>query len=251
MLHDPVLPMRRRTALSLMASGFIAACGGGGGGDAGPVAGSAPVPPGGTDALAGGTPQPGAVETRRDVAVWGDSLTYRMADLLAPMLAARRVYNGGVIGETSTEIARRQAGPQGTSRADWVNVFWYGHNNQTESDRIVADLAASIARLAPGNHRFLVLALVNQATAQEARGGEDYEGILRTNRILQAQWPSHFLDIREFLVTQADRSRWDDDRDFLRDVPPASLRHDAIHLNDEGSARVARRVRNELASRGW
>jgi len=191
------------------------------------------------------------VELRRDVAVWGDSMTDGVADAWASLRTGREVYNAGVNGETSTQIAVRQAGPEGRARAGWVNIFWYGHNNQTQSERIIADVQASIGRLPPENRRFLVLALVNQATERESRGGADYETILGTNRILQARWPDHFLDIRAFLVAQADRSRWDDERDFRRDVPPASLRYDEIHLVGEGSLRVARRLRDELAARGW
>jgi lysophospholipase L1-like esterase len=234
--------MRRRAALSWLATcGWLAACGGGGG----PGVADAPTAVGGPPVGVEGA------ELRRDVAVWGDSLTDGMAGLLAPLLGGRAVYNGGVRGETSTQIAARQGGAEGRSRADWVSIFWYGHNNQTESERIVDDVAASVARLAPGNGRFLVLSLVNQATPREALGGEDYDSILRTNRALQDRWPGHFLDIRGFLVGQADRSRWDDERDARRDVPPASLRYDEIHLNQDGSRRVAVRLRDELAARGW
>jgi hypothetical protein len=249
--------MRRRAVLSLLAaSGWLAACGGGGGGgdDALPTSGTGPPPVPGTD---GEVPVPGTGgeapggPLRRDVAVWGDSLTVRVAELMAPLLAGRQVYNGGVVGETSAEIAQRHGRGAGQARADWINIFWYGHNNQTESDRIVDDIAQSIARLASGNERFLVMSLVNQAAPREARGGQDYETILRTNRILQERWPRQYLDVRGFLVRQADRNRWDDERDFLRDVPPASLRYDAIHLNDEGSGRVARLLRDELAARAW
>ncbi|WP_201683815.1 SGNH/GDSL hydrolase family protein [Ramlibacter aurantiacus] len=183
------------------------------------------------------------------IAAWGDSLTPRVAFTLAALYPARQVFDGGVNGETSGDILRRHRADN--RHRDWINVFWYGHNNQTQADQIRADIAASVALLSPGNDRFIVMSVVNQATERENRGGADYRTILELNESLAATYPAHYLDIRSHLVQQADRSRWQDAADFDNDVVPRSLRYDHIHLNHDGSRVVAERLKRFIDAKGW
>lgn len=162
----------------------------------------------------------------------------------------RTVHDGGVVGQTSSEIAARQQVAAG-NHDTWINIFWYGHNNQTQSAQIKADIAASVATLAPGNTRFLVLAVVNQATAAEIRGGADYPSIIQLNNDLAALYPQNYLDIRAHLVNGYDPSNAQDAADFHNDVVPASLRFDHIHLNNQGSVRVAQKLREVIEAHGW
>ncbi|MEJ7930930.1 hypothetical protein WG922_13195 [Ramlibacter sp. AN1015] len=185
----------------------------------------------------------------RNIAMWGDSLTPQVAAGLRLLYADREIYNGGVNGETSGEIGGRHLADE--THRDWINVFWYGHNNQTEADQIRADIAASVAHLEPGNDRFVVMSVVNQATSREVRGGTDYRGILALNESLAATYPQNYLDIRSYLVQQYDRDRPQDAADFANDVVPSSLRYDHIHLLVEGSRVVSRRLKAFIDEKGW
>lgn len=234
--------MQRRMALGALASMVLAACGGGGGGVVDSSAGAQ------ASALAGTGP----------IAAWGDSHTTGLPDRpdvpgyaaqLRQIAGSRQVFDGGFAGLTSTQVADLQT--RDDAHDDWVNVFWYGGNNQTDAETIKADLARSIASLAPGNDRFLVLGVVNQATPAERRGGTDYATIVRLNSELAAQYGDRFFDIREFLVGLADPSHPADVIDRQDDVVPTSLRADGVHLNVAGSTAVARKVLELIAANGW
>ena len=86
----------------------------------------------------------------------------------------------------------------------WINVFWYGQNNQSDPARIKADLAASVSNLAPGNTRFVVLSVVNEAIPEESRGGPIYAMIVQLNNELAALYPQNYIDIRTLLVNHYD-----------------------------------------------
>lgn len=230
--------MQRRTALGALASMVLAACGGGGGTA--------------TD------PQASALAGTGDIAAWGDSHTTGLPDRpdvpgyaaqLRQIAGAREVFAGGTAGLTSTQVADLQVRDDGHD--GWVNVFWYGGNNQTDPEAIKADLARSIASLESGNDRFLVLAVVNQARPAERRGGADYETIVRLNEDLAALYGERFFDIREFLVGLADPGNPADVVDRQDDVVPTSLRADGVHLNVAGSTAVARKVLELIAAKGW
>ncbi|HZY18431.1 MAG TPA: SGNH/GDSL hydrolase family protein [Ramlibacter sp.] len=225
--------MDRRAATALLFSTLLAGCGGGGGG------GSV-----GASAVSGS-----AVNLSSNVAAWGDSLTEPYARELQFVLPQRQVFNGGIAGQTSTEIADRQVAD--TGHRDWINVFWYGMNNQDDPERIKADIARSVATLAPGNTRFLVLSVVNQDTPAERRGGPGYDVIQQLNRELAALYPQNYYDMRSYMVGRADPGNAQDATDQANDVPPSSMRMDHIHLNYNGQVAVARRVAELLAERGW
>ena len=237
--------MQRRIALGALASIVLAACGGGGGG-------------GGVDASAA-EQEAGALAGTGGIAAWGDSHTTGLPDRpdvpgyasqLRQIAGSRQVFGGGFAGLTSTQIAELQT--RDDAHDAWVNVFWYGGNNQTDADTIKADLARSIASLGPGNQqRFLVLGVVNQAGPSERRGGAAYDTIVRLNADLAALYGERFFDIRGFLVGLADPANPADVVDRQDDVPPSSLRADGVHLNVAGSTAVARKVLELIAARGW
>ncbi|GAC1528996.1 MAG: hypothetical protein NVS2B4_07170 [Ramlibacter sp.] len=176
-------------------------------------------------------------------------MTWGYAPQLQAQLPTREVFNGGVIGNTSTQAADRQTAD--TVHRDWVTLFWYGHNNQRDPARIKADVARSVATLAPGNSRFLVLSVVNQATPEESRGAPVYQGILQLNAELKALYPQNYYDIRSWMVNQADPRNPQDAADLQNDVPPSSIRFDKIHLTLDGYMAVARNLRDVLRAQGW
>lgn len=180
--------------------------------------------------------------------MWGDSLTPPVAANLQLLVSGRTVFNGGVTGETSSQIAARELG-DGGAHAGWINVFWYGQNNARDPQQIKADLAASIASLAPGNDRFLVLGVVNQDLPTQVSGGPVYALITQLNAELAQLYPRNFFDMRAYLVSQGVGMQ--DAADLQKDVVPQALRFDEIHLNNDGSVLVARKIKELLDARGW
>jgi lysophospholipase L1-like esterase len=236
--------MNRRGAVTVVATFLLGACGGGGGGDA--TSAAAPVSSGGQASAL-------AAPTTRNIALWGDSLTPPVYRALAPLYDDREVYDGGVAGETSMQIAARQA--EDTAHRDWITVFWYGQNNihfdaAAAGEEVKRDLRDSIARLTPGNNRFLVLSLVNNAV-EAPRGSSQYDILIRLNDELRQLYPSNYFDIRAFLVAQGNPADPQQAAELAADVPSSALRFDEIHFTGAGADVVARRLQQEIAARGW
>jgi hypothetical protein len=256
--------MDRRTAVIWAGSVLVTACGGGGGGfSAADTAGVAPAPspapappptpapapaPAPTPAPALPPPGPQPVLSS-NIACWGDSMTTPFAPNLQLLYPNRTVFNGGIPGEKSTQIAARQLADN--SMTSWITVLWYGMNNQADPNTIKADLATSIAHLTPGNTRFVVLGVVNEAKPSEIKGGMVYDLIVRLNNELSQLYPQNYIDMRAWLVSHYDPNNAQDVLDFQNDVPPSSLRYDEIHLRNEGSILVAERVKQFIDGKGW
>lgn len=238
--------MDRRAAAALVASMVLGGCGGGGGAAGSPDGGGLIAAPAPSPAPAPApTPAPPA---DAPIAAWGDSLTPPFAANLQLLYPQRLVYNGGVAGQSSTDISTRQ---RAGGRETWVNIFWMGTNNPTQPAQIKADIAASVASLAPGNDRFVVLAVLNKDRPEELRGGEVYNTIVQLNRELAALYAGNYLDIRAYLVGQYNPALPQDVADAQNDVVPSSLRFDEIHLNNDGSVLVAKKVKEFLDARSW
>jgi hypothetical protein len=236
--------MDRRCAAALIGTILLGGCGGGGAGPA-----DTATVPGGTTPTPTPTPSLAAGQSA-NIAIWGDSLTPPVAANLQMLEPNRTVFDGGVNGETSTQIAARQLAD--ATRRGWVNVFWYGANNPDDPARIKADLAASIAAvLAAGNSRFLVLSVVNEALPQSSLGGATFATILQLNADLAALYPANFFDIRAFLIAHANPANAQDALDVQNGDVPSSLRLDEIHLDNDGSLLVAGQIKAMLDARGW
>ena len=238
--------MDRRSMLALLASGMLGGCGGGGaslaaqGGlqntepkpDAAPAPEAAPVP---------------AQAQSPNIALWGDSMTGLYFPSMQQAFPDRHIYGGGISGETSMQIAARQTAD--TEHKTWISVFWYGHNNWTK-DPVKADIAASVAALAPGNRAFIVMSMVNWADSGE-RGTQEHATIMRVNGELAAAYPDNYLDIHRYLVGLYNPNSWQDVQDFQNDLPPSSLRFDKIHLNPAGCDAVAGKLKEFITAKGW
>lgn len=174
---------------------------------------------------------------------WGDSLTFGVGASVVTAsypsdLGARRghpVYNGGVSGDTSTQIrTRMQADP-----AKWAlpTIIWAGRNNFADPTTVKADIASMVASL--GHSNYIVLSVLNADNATEYAGGSDYATIMQLNADLAATYGAHFLDVRSYLVSLYNPSVPQDVIDHGHDIPPSSLRSSTVHLNDAGYQDVA------------
>lgn len=257
--------MRGRTKVTWAATVvLVVGCGGGGGGGsagiAAPVAPAAstlaaaslpPVPSPPVTAAANVPPAP----TTRSIALWGDSMLPGVARAYRYVASDRAVHDGGYPGETSMQVLGHQR--ETSDYRDWITVFWYGHNNvrldaSAAPAQVVRDMAASVALLTPGNNRFVVMSLVNNA--DEARAGSpQYATVMEINRQLAAAYPNNYLDIRSFMVGRYDPSNPQQVADFQADVPSTQVREpgDPIHLSGAGSEIVGRRLLEFIASKGW
>lgn len=216
-----------------------------------PVEGQVPVtPPSPVPAPSPApAPAPAAVGLSSNIVMWGDSMVPAVAANLQALLPNRVVENQGFLGLSSTAIASQQRAD--TNHRHWINIFWYGHNNELASETIKADLAASIANLAPGNDRFMVLGLVNHANERGRAGTLGHASVVRLNADLAALYPANFVDMRAWLLAHFNPNDPIEAADHTNDVPASSLRYDEIHLRNEGSLLVAQRIAHFIEAKGW
>jgi lysophospholipase L1-like esterase len=257
--------MDRRSALSLLAMGMLGACGGGGSAapDSTAIPGSIPsgALPINTSATTLNPPQPSlpapqpsvpappqaVAALSRNIACWGDSLSDLYWSHLQKLYPDRQVFDGGVVGDASTQIEARAVAD--TAHRDWISVYWYGHNDFTKA-AVPGNIAASIAALNPNNKAFIVMSLLNWADNGE-RGTAVYDDIVNCNNILAAQYPDNFIDIHAYLVSLFNPNDPQDVQDHNNDLVPTSLRFDRIHLNDTGCDFVAAKIKEFITNKGW
>jgi len=134
-------------------------------------------------------------------------------------------------------------------RRSWATVFWYGRNNFADPTTVLGDLVASVAFLEPGNDHFVVLPVLNSGT--EPIGSASYNAIQQLNASIAAAFPGKFLDIRAQLVAAYDRNQPQDVIDNANDVPPTSLRRDALHMNAAGKLVLAGMIKDYIEQQGW
>lgn len=217
--------MDRRALLALFGSGLIA-----------------------PHVMAGAQERPTNDALSLNIAVWGDSLTDLYQWNLSRLYGTKRqVFNGGVPGETSQQIRQRMVADR--AHAHWICVFWYGHNNFVKAE-VNPDIVRSVAALAPGNHRFIVMPMLSWAT-DGRKGSPMYDQVVRAGAELGALYPHNYLDIRAHLLRSYDRNSAQDMQDVQSGITPSSLRFDAIHLNTAGCNTVAARVAEFIVKNGW
>lgn len=181
------------------------------------------------------------------IGCWGDSLTFGTGapagtsypTALKKLLPGSTIFNGGIAGETSPQIAGRFfADPN-----DWgdFTVIWAGRNNYSETTQVLADVADMVAAL-PAPKRFVVLSVTTADFPDEYIGQSGYNLIRSLNLALQAAYPANFIDIQTFLWSQYDPRNAHDLKDHANGILPSSLRSDEIHLTARGYALVAQRV---------
>lgn len=170
------------------------------------------------------------------IAMWGDSLT-APASQLADM-SGYTVYNGGVGGETSTQIKTRMLAA--TNKHSWPTIIWAGRNNYTSPTTVKADIASMVAAL--GNSNYLVLSILNGEYANEYSGQSGYVTMMQLNSDLETTYGSRYVDVRSYLVSNYNSGAPQDVIDYGHDIVPDSLRIDNIHLTTEGYRLVAEKM---------
>ena len=190
--------------------------------------------------------------TRRGIriAAWGDSLTAGTGSTTGGYpqyfgkLNGLYVYNGGVGGETSTQIRTRMLAA--TDKYEYTTIIWAGRNNYASGSTVQADIAAMVAAL--GHDRYLVLSILNSSA--EPSGNANYNLIVALNSALATTYGSKFVDVRDYLINDAlaalgitptAKELIDIGKDFV----PDSLRSDSIHLDNDGYQAVVLKL-NEV-----
>jgi len=180
-----------------------------------------------------------------NIAAWGDSLTYGNEDgtgvsypgELSLDLNGRPVFNGGVGGQTSTQIAARETVSTGT--ANWTTIIWAGRDNYSALTTVTTDISNMVAALGT-NTNYLVLSVIN--AQGEGINTTPYTDITNLNASLSNSWyaTGHYLDVRHALVTNYNPNLPQDVTDFENDIPPNSLVYDGqVHLNAAGYTLLA------------
>lgn len=176
-----------------------------------------------------------------DIAAWGDSLTLGLGlqyNSTYPhrleSLCGKRVYNGGVSGQTSAQIRDRML--SNPDKKDCFVVIWAGRNNYQNPEDVKADIAKMVASL--GHKRYVVLSIINANRNGERKGDVLYSQIINLNRELESIYKDRFIDVRSYLMTRG-KNVGQDLRDVENDIIPTSLRLDTLHLNEKGYMEIA------------
>jgi lysophospholipase L1-like esterase len=188
-----------------------------------------------------------------DISCWGDSLTQGAGSspglpypiVLQNLIPGAMVVNEGIGGETSTQIEERFLA-NSSDRGNFT-VIWAGRNNYGETAQILSDIKNMVDAL-PSPKKFVVLSVLNGNFPNEYIGQSGYNLIASVNKALESAYPKNFIDIRSYLISQSDTQNPQDLVDHHNDVPPTSLRSDAIHLTAAGYALVAEEVAKFIVS---
>jgi lysophospholipase L1-like esterase len=186
-----------------------------------------------------------------NVACWGDSLTSGDGGFgtsypgTLAQLSGMNVYNGGIGGQTSTQIAGRMLAD--SSKYDDVTVIWAGTNNTRDKTQILTDITSMVDAL-NSPKRFLILSLENGTFPSESQG---YSQILGVDAVLLSAYPNNYLDVRKLLITDGLSFEnltptAQDQQDISNDIIPTSLRNDSVHLNKYGYDFVGHKVHDWL-----
>lgn len=156
------------------------------------------------------------------ISCWGDSITYYgYPQVMEAMMPGSTVRNYGVAGENCAQIAARMVAA--TDRYADIHVFWVGVNDGWNQSNIMNALADMVAVLPHSN--YLVLMPV---TGENSYAPPAPPHMANLKSAIQSAYPSHFFDIREYLMTRGDGSV-EDLADIAADTVPSSLRLDDIH----------------------
>ena len=106
------------------------------------------------------------------IAAWGDSMVDIGAKYMADDLPAYGLYQGGITGQTSSQIAARML--VATSTHDYITIIWAGRNNINDPAQVEADIASMVNSLSEPK-RYLVLSILNSNA--EPAGSSNYDTI--------------------------------------------------------------------------
>lgn len=136
--------------------------------------------------------------------------------------------NMGVAGNTSTQIRTRFF--QNPQLWKYPTLFEVGRNNYLDTTTVKNDISAMVSAL--GHSRFIVFTVLN--SPWEPSGNANYDAIIAINNWIKSTYPNNSIDLREFLISQSDRTSSADNAAIAGNYPPESLRSDVVHLNNQG-----------------
>lgn len=167
-------------------------------------------------------------DARPQIVMMGDSLTSRNEGgpdgLSVPArlgtLLGKIVLNGGVGGDSSSQIAKRYA----NSPELWSLplVIWAGRNNYTDRDQVKTDIVDMVGRNSSG--KVLVLSVINGQLPDEQSGGSNYGPRVGLNRALSKSYGANFLNVQAALLRRYDPLNPVDVLNRDEDRVPYSLR---------------------------
>ena len=198
---------------------------------------------------------------QKTLVCYGDSLTAGVGatgvkQQWVPIVAnrlGRAAYNGGVGGETSSQILTRieaEAEWTGYGGDDVIRCFWLGRNNYSSGAQVQSDIAVAVAAF-PAGSKYLVLSICNGEYSNEYTGQSGHTAMVALNASLAATYGDRYLDVRSYLVGEYDPNTPQDVTDYGRDIVPSTLRADNIHHNDSGQGHVADCVHAKIIALGW
>ena len=261
--------MKRRLFIQACPPAFATALWGCGGGGAAEAVGAVttpidvPVDPANLEAkkVRGSTPPPTPAPTQApaaapapsgppDVAMWGDSMTEAYAQRMGSQFpSGRQLFNGGIIGQTSSQIRSRFMAD--SLRRSWITVIWAGHNDWLYQGSLqnIRDMVDAL--VSSGNERFIVLTNAPWANSQYHMG-VDRAQVEQFNSAIVAAFPGKSLDINAALRDGSTGSA-EDNADLAAGLTPRSLRwpNDPIHLNERGQDIVGAAVGKFIVAKGW
>jgi lysophospholipase L1-like esterase len=178
---------------------------------------------------------------RSSVACWGDSLTagvggFEFRTELARLLQGSTVFNGGVGGETSSQVlARFQADASRVN--EWgVVVLWAGRNDLGTPATVLANIDTMVAGLTHG--RYLVVGVTNQTTEPIGHYSHKMIGII--NAGLATKYGARFVDVRSLLCSGT-----------ADDSANPNYHVDAIHPNAAGHGMIAMAIYQAIIRNGY
>jgi len=180
-----------------------------------------------------------------NISCWGDSLTDIGYPMVLQVSSGCPTYNGGVGGETSTQIKSRMIAD--SARYGDIAVIWAGRNNYDAPVTVMSDIADMVAALTTSN--YIVLSVLNSST--EIAGSAGYLAVESLNSSLSSVYNTKFLDIRSILVDSYNPEVPQDVTDHGNDIVPSSLRYDTLHINKAGIEIVAEVIEDKLISLGY
>lgn len=132
-----------------------------------------------------------------------------------------------------------------------ISIFWYGRNNYNDGETVIRDIQSSISHLKPLSKKFIILSICNSDRSYEKKGMDGYNKIIELNNKIKDLYPDNYIDIRKILVEKYDIANETDLQNYVDDVPPSSLRSDALHLNAKGYTIVGEAVYDKMKELGW
>ncbi|MBY5503154.1 hypothetical protein HFO82_31775 [Rhizobium leguminosarum] len=196
-----------------------------------------------------------------NIAAFGDSFTElaylvntneHWTNLVAARLG-RKVYDGGIGGQTSTEVTNRSIAD--IDYTDRAHIFFCGTNGPDSGHTVLGDIQAAVADL-PAGTKFLILPSFN--SDNERAGSAGYINKMANNAAVAAAFPDNYLDIRSMLIALSLPGQpYQDSAAITNDVLSSQLRFfngtstDALHPNATCVALYAGMIGDWIIADGW